>query len=159
VVFGRNYDWDVDDGLIMVNKRGVAKVAAQGGQNGADTPARWESEYGSVTFNQYGREFPTGGMNEKGLVVELMWLDETKYPPPDSRPSVSVLEWIQYQLDRRATVEEVLAHADEIRIAGRVPLHYLVADRLIGGGDRVLDGQKMLRARCRFRSYERHLGV
>jgi choloylglycine hydrolase len=28
----------------------------------------WISKYGSITFNQYGREFPTGGMNEKGLV-------------------------------------------------------------------------------------------
>jgi choloylglycine hydrolase len=129
VVFGRNYDWDFGDGLIMVNKRGVAKIAASGIRDAAETPARWESKYGSVTFNQYGREFPTGGMNEKGLVVELMWLDETVYPRRDSRPAVSVLEWIQYQLDRYASVQEVLAHAEEIRIAGRVPLHYLVADR------------------------------
>jgi len=129
VVFGRNYDWDFGDGLIVVNKGGVAKSAASGIREGAETPARWESKYGSVTFNQYGREFPTGGMNEKGLVVELMWLEDTVYPRGDSRPAVSVLEWIQYQLDRYASVKELLAHAEEIRIAGKVPLHYLVADR------------------------------
>jgi penicillin V acylase-like amidase (Ntn superfamily) len=129
VVFGRNYDWNVDDGLIMVNKRGVAKVSGFGSRGAAETPARWESRYGSVTFNQYGREFPTGGMNEKGLVVELMWLDETVYPRRDSRPAVGVLEWIQYQLDRYASVREVLSHVEEIRITGEVPLHYLVADR------------------------------
>jgi choloylglycine hydrolase len=26
----------------------------------------WTSRYGSITFNQYGREFPSGGINEKG---------------------------------------------------------------------------------------------
>ncbi len=43
----------------------------------------WTAVYGSISFNQYGKEFPTGGMNEKGLVVELMWLDETKFPAQD----------------------------------------------------------------------------
>ena len=90
----------------------------------------WISKYGSITFNQYGKEFPTGGMNEKGLVVELMWLDETQYPAPDQRPAISVLQWIQYQLDNCSTIEEVLATDKIMRIAtiGTTPLHYLVAD-------------------------------
>ena len=90
----------------------------------------WVSQYGSITFNQYGKEFPTGGMNEKGLVVELMWLDETKYPAADNRPAVGVLQWIQYQLDNCATIEDVIATDKKLRIAstGNPPLHYLVAD-------------------------------
>jgi penicillin V acylase-like amidase (Ntn superfamily) len=28
------------------------------------------------------KEFPNGGMNEKGLVVEMMWLDGTSFPTP-----------------------------------------------------------------------------
>ena len=40
----------------------------------------WTSKFGNVTFNQYGKEFPTGGMNENGLVIELMWLNEARYP-------------------------------------------------------------------------------
>jgi penicillin V acylase-like amidase (Ntn superfamily) len=31
-----------------------------------------------VTFNQYGRNFPSGGMNEAGLVIELMWLEGSR---------------------------------------------------------------------------------
>jgi choloylglycine hydrolase len=81
-----------------------------------------------VTFNQYGRDFPMGGMNEKGLVVELMWLDGTRYPDPDDRPETGVLEWIQMQLDLRDSVADVLAHLNDVRIAGSAPLHYLVAD-------------------------------
>jgi choloylglycine hydrolase len=127
VVFGRNYDWMVDDGLVVVNKRGVSKTALTADPH----PARWVAEYGSVTFNQYGRELPLGGMNEAGLVVEVMWLDEAEYPGPDSRPAVDNLQWVQYQLDNFRTVEEVLASDSLIRItsggAGRI--HYLVGDR------------------------------
>jgi hypothetical protein len=46
-----------------------------------------------------GKEFPHGGMNEKGLVVELMWLSETGYPAADNRAGMNELQWIQYQLD------------------------------------------------------------
>ncbi|HZI93158.1 MAG TPA: linear amide C-N hydrolase [Patescibacteria group bacterium] len=125
VLFGRNYDFGIGEGLVLVNKRGVAKTSAVSG----DVPASWTSRHGSLTFNQFGREFPTGGINEKGLTVELMMLDGSQYPARDSRPAVGVLEWIQYQLDNRASVAELIAHADEIRIHGGAPLHYLVADR------------------------------
>jgi penicillin V acylase-like amidase (Ntn superfamily) len=108
----------------VVNKRGVARTA-----DGGDRPARWTSRFGSVTFNQYGRDFPSGGMNEAGLVIELMWLDGSRYPAADARSTVDVLQWIQYNLDRHATVAEVLAGDREVRIASPTPLHYLVADR------------------------------
>lgn len=126
ILFGKNYDWQVEDGLLVVNQRGLARTAAD---IAGDKPASWVSRYGSVTFNQYGRDFPSGGMNEAGLVIELMWLDGVRYPTPDRRPAVDVLQWIQYNLDRHATVAEVLAADQKVRIASEVPLHYLVADR------------------------------
>jgi penicillin V acylase-like amidase (Ntn superfamily) len=126
VLFGKNYDWMIGDGLIFVNKRGVEKSAFVSGR---ETPARWASKFGNVTFNQYGKDNPSGGMNEAGLVIELMWLDATEYPKPDSRPVVDVLEWIQYQLDTSSTVEEVVKNSEAVRIASLVKLHYLVSDR------------------------------
>ena len=125
-LFGRNYDWVTGEGMLMVNKRGMMKTSITAAPN---RPATWESRFGSVTFNQYGREFPTGGMNEAGLIVELLWLEETKYPDAGQKPAVGILEWIQYQLDRASSVAEVLQYANEIRIASRIPLHFLVADR------------------------------
>lgn len=123
-LFGRNYDFEIGHGMLVVNKRGMTKAAE--GANGA----RWTSRFGSVSFNQFGRDNPTGGMNEKGLVVELMWLDGTRYPKSDQRTELGTLEWIQYQLDTAATVDEVIANAGKVRIRERgVPLHYLVADR------------------------------
>lgn len=125
LVFGRNYDWNIGDGMVIVNKRSVSKRALVD-----PTPASWTSQYGSVTFNQYGREFPMGGMNEKGLVVELMWLDEARYPAGDGRGALPTLQWIQYQLDNCATVKDVLLTDRLVRIAfnGSAKIHFLVAD-------------------------------
>jgi penicillin V acylase-like amidase (Ntn superfamily) len=128
-VVAKSYDWHLDHALVIVNKRGVAKKALK--WRPGDTPAEWTSRYGSVTFNQYGRDLPNGGMNEAGLVVEVLWLDETKYAEPDDRPVVSELQWIQMQLDRHATLAEVEASAHAVRIhsdAARV--HYLVCDKV-----------------------------
>lgn len=126
VVYGRNYDFDIGTGVVIVNRRGVQKFSLPKKDS---TTASWVSVYGSVTFNQFGREYPMDGMNEAGLVVALMWLDGSVYPPNDERPALGVLEWIQYQLDRYATVSEVLANAGDVRVRGGTPIHYLIADR------------------------------
>lgn len=123
-LFGRNYDWMVGDAVAMVNKRGVAKTAM------GPQPARWTSTYGSVTFNQYGRELPMGGMNEAGLVVATLWLKDTEYAEPDHRPAVNALQWMQYQLDTARAVAEVIASDTHIRVhpGGAAKLHYFVCD-------------------------------
>lgn len=126
MLFGRNYDWQIGDGLVFVNKRGMEKISTTAGDA---NPAKWVSKYGSVTFNQYGRENPMGGMNEAGLVIEVMWLDETQYPKTDSRPGIDVLEWVQKNLDTAATVSEVLKNSENLRIKSQVKIHYLINDK------------------------------
>jgi len=126
MVFGRNYDWVTGAGIVCTNLRGLQKTSMK--MEDGNT-LNWVSHYGSISFNQYGNEFPTGGMNEKGLVVELMWLEGTRFPDPDDRPSVNVLQWIQYQLDQNKTVDEVIATDKILRINSKgTPIHYLVAD-------------------------------
>jgi choloylglycine hydrolase len=124
LLFGRNYDYFFGDAQVLVNPRGVEKVSLLERQ-----PARWTAKHGSVTFNQYGRDNPMGGVNERGFVVELMELQEAKYPGVDSRPAVGALEWIQYLLDNFASVEEALQGAKRVRIGTNAPLHFLLADR------------------------------
>jgi penicillin V acylase-like amidase (Ntn superfamily) len=129
-IFGRNYDFEIEYGLVIVNKRGVAKTALLSpGTTGQ--PAKWVSKYGSITINQFGREFPLGGMNEAGLVIELMWLTPTEYPNSDHRPALHELQWIQHQLDTAATVKDVIASDRVIRIeaSASVPIHFLLCDR------------------------------
>jgi choloylglycine hydrolase len=120
--FGRNYDFEIGDGMVMTNP---ARLQKRGFREGGP---KWTSRFGSVTFNQFGRDNPMGGMNEAALVVELMWLEDTEYPSEDTRLPLGVLEWIQYQLDTAATVDEVLQSHRKVRIAGGAPLHYLVSD-------------------------------
>ena len=128
-IYGRNYDWWIEHCLIVVNKRGVAKSAFT-----EKNPAKWISKYGSVTFNQYGREFPLGGMNEAGLVIECMWLRQTEYPVTDSRPELPELQWMQFHLDTSSTVDEVIASDKKVKITVRnaQPIHFLVCDRKKG---------------------------
>lgn len=130
-VVGKNYDWHLGRGLVMVNKRNVSKKAMQGTQKDPGPYASWTSTYGSLTFNQYGREMPMGGINEAGLVVELMMLINTSYPEPDARYAIKDLQWIQYQLDNFSRVEEVISSDTHIRILTheKPGLHFLVADR------------------------------
>lgn len=128
VVFGRNYDWPVEVGLVLVNKRDMRKSALlmNGGQ-----AAKWTSRYGSLTFNQFGRDLPNGGINEAGLVVEVLWLNETGYAAADSRPAMNALAWIQYQLDTASTVAEVIASDKEVRVSPEFSprLHYFVCEQ------------------------------
>ena len=127
LVFGRNLDWVSDDGLVMINKRDVKKTSLVFPPEKA---TNWTSKYGSVTFNQFGKEFPFGGMNEKGLVVELM-LIQGKYPKLDKRTAVNELQWVQYQLDNSSTVNQVVLSDKSIRISKiNQHLHFLVCDSL-----------------------------
>jgi penicillin V acylase-like amidase (Ntn superfamily) len=51
------------------------------------------------------------------------------YPKPDDRPAIGVLQWIQYQLDNCASIDEVIVTDKTVRIISKgTPLHYLVAD-------------------------------
>lgn len=126
LLFGRNYDFFTGNGAIIVNPRNIAKTAlVYPGEN----PASWTAKYGSITFNQVGREFPMGGMNEAGLIVEIMWLNDAEYPAPDARPAVMELQWIQYILDTSATIEEARSNNSLVRITAMgSKLHFLILD-------------------------------
>lgn len=124
LVFGRGYDFDIGEAMILVNPRGVAKVSTI-----EPNPARWNAEFGSVTFNQFGKDSPAGGVNERGLIMEVMDLEATKLPPPDNRPNIGTLEFIQYLLDTSKNVEDAISKAYKVRIATQMPVHFLLADR------------------------------
>jgi len=133
-VFGKNLDWMIEKGLVVVNKRNVFKMTGP-----EEESFTWTSKYGSVTFNMYGCGMPMGGVNEKGLVIDNMWLRETTYPEPDSRPGLSELQWVQYQLDTAETVDDVIASDSKVRIGSDygAPLHFLIADGK--GGSAVIE--------------------
>jgi MYXO-CTERM domain-containing protein len=124
---GKDYDWSEPAGLVVTNPRGLQKTALL--LSLTDTAAAWTSKYGSLTFNQYGVEMPNAGINEKGLVVEIMWLESSQYPAPDSRPALNELQWIQRALDLFATVAELAQDAPSLRVSrAYANVHYLACD-------------------------------
>jgi len=130
-IFGANYDLVKDkcDGLVIVNKRNVEKSFHE--LDSIGNHARWISKYGNVTFNFVASQTAWAGMNEAGLVLYSMRLDEgSQAPKPDERIWISAHYWLQYMLDNFSTIEEVMASDSTVRIvsSGRIP-HYLVSDR------------------------------
>lgn len=134
----KSYDWASGHGLVISNKRNMYKEAFFPFKP-VGVPARWTSQYGSLTFCQYGREFPQGGMNEKGLVVEIMQFMDAGYAPP-VKNTLCGWQWIQLQLDCAANVAEAIALAQVLTVSQThikmgsdmisimAPVHYLVAD-------------------------------
>jgi len=124
-VFGSNYDNDIPEGMVYINKRGLAKSGFMPGTTGQI--ARWTSKYASVTFTVVGYQLAWAGMNEKGLVMSTMALGETQNPIPDERAPLHSPHWMQYMLDNCSSVKEIVAADSQVRIFETVD-HYLVSD-------------------------------
>ena len=76
-------------------------------------PLEWTSKYGSVVASAYDI-CSTDGMNEKGLVANLLWLAESEYPQWDGKkPGLSIAAWVQYILDNFATVDEAISYVEK----------------------------------------------
>jgi len=126
ILLGKNFDWTFDQGYVIKNLKNTTKVAYYT-HNGK--PASWTSKYGSITFNQNGKEMPYGGMNERGLVIEMLWLDDTRFNMSEEKIYLNELEWIQYQLDNFQTVDEVVANIETLKIYPiKGKIHYILAD-------------------------------
>ena len=109
VATGRSMDWKTDmHSNLWVFPRGM-KRNGETGENSLE----WTSRYGSVVTSAF-EIASTDGMNEKGLVANLLWLPETEYPVRDkNKPGLAITACVQYMLDNFATVEEAVAYIDE----------------------------------------------
>lgn len=114
VVTGRTMDWKEDiQSNIYVFPRGMHRVGYNTGKT-----IDWTSKYGSVIATGYDMG-TCDGMNEKGLVANLLFLPESVYEiPDDDRPVMGIGIWTQYVLDNFATVREAVEELgkDEFRI-------------------------------------------
>jgi len=126
IIVGNNKDHNINYGFWMINKRNVKKTAILLSD---DKPASWISKFGSITRNQC-KEYPGGGMNEAGLVIEGLTLFASQYPATDERPAMEDLSWIQYQLDNSASIQDVIESDKHIRIVSKplAPSHFIVVD-------------------------------
>ncbi len=100
----RSMDWSKPAGTnLWIFPRGMHRESVPG-----DRGVTWTSRYGSVIATAY--DIATiDGMNEKGLSVNQLWLDETIYPEDNRQHKLMpVSVWAQYVLDNFATVKEAV---------------------------------------------------
>ena len=133
LIYGHNInEGDIGvPGLVFINKRGMFKTGRTWSEiitRGRVNPSShtWISRYGSVTFNNFGKDFPDGGVNEAGLFIWEM-NEEADYPKNDSLPKLNQMNWMQYILDNYSTTEEAIRSATEFEIDGW-SCHFFVGD-------------------------------
>ncbi|WAW09433.1 linear amide C-N hydrolase [Oxalobacter vibrioformis] len=109
ILTARSMDWKEDPKSdIWIFPRGMQRNGEIGTQS-----VHWRSKYGSVITSAYNLS-STDGMNEKGLVANLLWLAETVYPAWDGKkPALSIAAWVQYVLDNFSTVKETVQYMRE----------------------------------------------
>jgi len=120
----KNLDWDMGSGYFFINERGESRTLLEG------TDLSWRARYRSLTFNQLGKDFPLGGMNEKGLVVEELNMPPTTWVPDSAKTPVNEFQLVQYLLDNCSSVEGVKLALDRLQLKPLFQaLHYFIADR------------------------------
>ncbi|MDO5395852.1 MAG: linear amide C-N hydrolase [Bacteroidales bacterium] len=133
-ITGRNLDWKED---IATNLYVFPQGITRSGYDVADSTLTWTAKYGSVAAIGYDMG-ATEGMNEQGLVCNLLYLPGTSYSKPhDTRLLMSSSVWVHYVLDNFATTAEAVAQLkkDVFRIdAPQMPggssttLHMAISD-------------------------------
>jgi penicillin V acylase-like amidase (Ntn superfamily) len=89
---------------LWVFPRGMERTGEAGPRS-----AQWTSRYGSLAVSGYDIS-TCDGMNEAGLMVNLLWEVTATYPADDGvTPRISLAVFPQYFLDRYATVAEAVA--------------------------------------------------
>ena len=105
-ITGRTMDWMDPNAqtALWVFPRGMKRDGGVGAN-----PIKWKSKYGSISTSFY--DIGTAdGMNEKGLVANLLYLKETDFGKVNEaeKETLSAGAWAQYFLDNYATVEEAV---------------------------------------------------
>ena len=121
VLTGRSMDWKMP---MISNMWAFPSGMVRDGAAGPRS-AEWTAIHGSVIISGY--DIATAeGMNEAGLVANLLWEVEATYPEDDGvTPRVSLAVFPQYLLDRFATVADAVTDLREnpVQVAtGDVPV-------------------------------------
>ncbi|MEZ9365839.1 linear amide C-N hydrolase [Vibrio sp. 10N.286.49.E11] len=140
VVYGRTMEWgafDLNSRVAIVPRGYEFQASTPDGKNGL----KWKVKYGTVALDALEKDYLTDGMNEKGLVVGVLYLpgfaDYQDYDPAKASQTISELELANYVLTSFATVEEVCEGLANIHVVGTpepalgniaAPIHLSVVD-------------------------------
>lgn len=109
IITARSMDWrDEIPANLWILPKGIARTGEVG-----PLSEKWTSKYGSVVSTSWDIA-SSDGMNEKGLVANLLWLGESQYPkfdPKGKKKGIAISLWAQYFLDNFETVKEAVEQA------------------------------------------------
>nr|WP_173968101.1 linear amide C-N hydrolase [Flavobacterium collinsii] len=107
IITARSMDWKTDiPANLWIFPRGIERNGEAGNNS-----VKWKSKYGSVITSSWDIA-SSDGMNEKGLVSNLLWLAESDFPKFEkngTKKGLAVSLWAQYTLDNFATVAQAVA--------------------------------------------------
>jgi penicillin V acylase-like amidase (Ntn superfamily) len=104
VITGRSMDWMIP---LYTNLWAFPAGTKRDGAAGANS-IEWTAKYGSIISAAYDAA-TADGMNDKGLVANLLYLGSAQYGQRDPAwRGLSVAGWAQYVLDNFATVSEAV---------------------------------------------------
>ena len=106
----RSMDWakPIDTNLYVL----PAGMERDGGVG--PNSIKWTSKYGSLVAPVFN-SFTSDGVNEEGLMANILWLEESQYPEvaEGGPPGLAISAWAQYALDNFATVAEAVAEFEK----------------------------------------------
>ena len=143
IITARSMDWKGEiPANLWVFPRGMERDGLAGSNS-----VKWKSKYGSVITSSWNIA-TSDGMNEKGLVGNLLWLVESGYPmfqKNSGQKGLAISLWLQYALDNFATVAEAVeafAKEDFVVASSHIPgteifatIHLSISD---AGGDNAI---------------------
>lgn len=139
-VYGRTMEWgtfDLESRLVIVSRKHEFTAHTPDGKRGLS----WKGEYGAVALDALKKDILTDGMNEKGLVVGVLYLpgfaEYETYDPKKADRSMGPSDLASYLLTQFANVDEVSAGVKSVNVVpipepalGGIapPLHWIVTD-------------------------------
>lgn len=113
-ITARSMDWKTEmPANLWILPRGI-KRNGEAGSNSVE----WTAKYGSVVTTSWDIA-SADGMNEKGLVANMLWLGESQYPnfdPNGDKKGLAISLWAQYMLDNYSLVSDAVEHFQKDRI-------------------------------------------
>lgn len=118
----KNFDYERVGACITYNPATMRQYSGQ-------QAVSWEARYRSLTINLEDSGKPLAGINERGLVVEELSAIPFSATQQKGKLCLDEFQWVQYQLDNYASVQEVIECIDQlVMVPDRFCLHYYIID-------------------------------
>ena len=119
------FDPGVTAAPLILTRTGATVTAVAGNPL---VPPGWAVINAAVTVAPFGPGSALGGMNEKGLVIHLVWRDGVTAGAVDAQRLVEAMQWIRFNLDRRDRLADVIKDEATATIVASLPLQIFACD-------------------------------